>query len=128
MRGGFASRQLVIGGVLVLIVGVGLAAAQERIEHIAVLEQLRFLPEANEFEVTVRGGEGVRTLRVHNRAVRLGLDAKLLRDPQVRAVTLEGPVVFYTEEREYRVKTPFLSRVTIIFLDVPQLQRYLGGQ
>ena len=118
-------------GVLwVLILGpflmVTVAAAQEVREGRGVLERLIFLPQQNRFEITVREAQGRRTFTADNRVVLIKLDSKLLKDPRTAPLARDGPVVFYYEEHQARIKKPYLSRVIILFVDVPQLKTFLS--
>jgi hypothetical protein len=57
--------------------------------------------------------------------VLIKLDSKLLKDPQTAPLARDGPVVIYYEEQQPRIKKPFLSRVIVLFVDVPQLRAFL---
>jgi len=112
---------LILGPFLMVTVG----AAQEVREGRGVLERLIFLPQQNRFEITVREAQGRRTFTADNRVVLIKLDSKLLKDPRTAPLARDGPVVFYYEEHQARIKKPYLSRVIILFVDVMQLKRFL---
>jgi len=104
---------------------VTVGAAQEVREGRGVLERLVFLPQQNQFEITVQEVGGRRTFTADNRVVLIKLDSKLLKDPRTAPLARDGPVVFYYEEHQARIKKPYLSRVIILFVDVLQLKRFL---
>lgn len=115
-----------VGFVLALLIGATPVGAQEIYqERQGVLEKLVFRPQENQYEITVREQGGVKTFMVDNREVQLKIDAKLLKDPMTAKLAKEGPVVFYIEEQQPRIKKPFFSRVIILFTDVAQLKTFL---
>ncbi len=99
--------------------------AQEVREGRGVLERLVFVPEQNQFEISVHEAQGRRTFTADNRVVLIKLDSTLLKDPRTAPLARDGPVVFYYEEYQPRINKPFLSRVVILFVDVLQLKRFL---
>ncbi len=111
--------------ILFLLMGVMPLGAQEVQERWGVLEKLIFMPQENRYEITVREQGGARTFIVDNREVHLKIDAKLLKDPMTAGLAQQGPVVFYIEEQQHRIKKPFFSRVIILFTDVAQLKTFL---
>ena len=114
-----------IGFTLVLLLLATASAAQEVREGQGVLESLVFLPSHNQYEITLHEAQGRRTITADNRIVLIKIDSKLLRDPRTAPLARHGPVVFYREEREARIKKPFFSRVVVIFADVPQLKAFI---
>ncbi|MFQ5656869.1 MAG: hypothetical protein ACE5G5_04960 [Candidatus Methylomirabilales bacterium] len=113
---------------LVLLLVATASAAQDVREGQGVLESLVFLPRENQYEITLREARGRRTITAENRVVLIKIDSKVLKDPRTAPLARHGPVVFYREEREARIKTPFFSRVVVIFADVPQLKAFLTTQ
>ncbi|MFQ5846357.1 MAG: hypothetical protein ACE5IQ_01645 [Candidatus Methylomirabilales bacterium] len=101
-------------------------AAQEVREGQGILERLVFLPDRNQFEITLRETQGRRTFTADNRVVLIKLDSMLLKDPRTAPLARHGPVVFYYEEQQPRIKKPFLSRVVVLFADVLQLKAFLN--
>ena len=114
-----------IGFTLALLLLTMAGAAQEVHEGQGVLESLVFLPRHNQYEITLHEVQGRRTITADNRIVLIKIDSKLLRDPRTAPLARHGPVVFYREEREARIKKPFFSRVVVIFSDVAQLKAFL---
>ena len=114
-------RVLILGPFLMVTVG----ATQEVREGRGVLERLIFLPQQNRFEITVQEAQGRRSFTADNRVVLIKLDSNLLKDPRTAPLARDGPVVFYYEEQEPRIKKPFFSRVVVLFVDVSQLRAFL---